>query len=466
VEKRHNRRHINLFNAMVKVQKKRESVLQKQQAQANLIAMRKNNENAQQQPRQTGMNKSPRDYSLLRFERDQQMAERMAAYQARQAAERRVSDGKQQRPKASHGNTNTDATPQQAQQTRQAQQQATLAAANATAAGQIPQNIAQQLNQANLAAAAAASRAAAANQFAVTGQARPGIPMQAAVNGIAGLPAHMQQNLMRAALPMNGVNPQLQALQGQQHRLPMPPAPEAHVMMQAKRISEQQRQMQHQLAQQAQSGPSSQAGPSQAPQMGQQNATSLHGSPPAIRNGLNGINAQSFMSNAQSMLAASFNQGHAAMPPGTPPTAALHMGAVVPSGSPRAPVPPALMNQIQALEAQYRQKNPAATPEQARQVAIDHLNRILTQRQTHQQAMNAAAGAGSPPQMPNGLPAGLSPAQYAALVRQQQMQMALHAQLGQNPQSVAAQAQASHNQATQAAAQHQRSSSGSVTPGK
>jgi len=466
VEKRHNRRHINLFNAMVKVQKKRESVLQKQQAQANLIAMRKNNENAQQQQqRQPTINKTPRDYSLLRFERDQQMAERMQVYAQRQAAERRVSDAHATGAKVVASQQVVNTLQHQVQQARQVQQQASLAAS--AAAGQMPQNLAQQIGQANLAAAAAAAgRTGVPNQFGVPGQARPSIPMQANVNGIAGLPTHMQQNLLRQHA-MNGINPQLQAMQGQQHRLPIATPPEAHVMMQAKRISEQQRQvqMQHQQAQQSQPGHT--AGPSPVPQMAQQTATSLHGSPPNIRNGLNGINAQSFMSNAQSMLAASFNQGHATIPPGTPPSAGLHMGASAGAGSPapRNPIgqiPPGLLNQIQALEAQYRQKNPAATPEQARQFAVEHFSRLMAaQRQTQQQAMNAAAG--SPPPLPN----GLSPAQYAALVRQQQLQMAMHAaQIARDPQTAAA-AQAQATQAAQAqAAQHQRSSSGSATPGK
>lgn len=91
VERRHNRRHINLLNAMAKVTKKREATAQKQQAQSTMIAMRKANDNTQQQqPRPQHPLKTPRDYSLMRWERDQALAEKMAQYSQRQEAQKRV----------------------------------------------------------------------------------------------------------------------------------------------------------------------------------------------------------------------------------------------------------------------------------------------------------------------------------------------------------------------------------------
>ena len=81
VERRRNQKHLALIDAMRKLAKKREATAQKAQQAANLAAMRKANE----VPRQQVQNKTPRDYSIMRWERDQALAERMAAYAIRQA---------------------------------------------------------------------------------------------------------------------------------------------------------------------------------------------------------------------------------------------------------------------------------------------------------------------------------------------------------------------------------------------
>ncbi len=81
VERRRNQKHLALIDAMRKLAKKREATAQKAQQAANLAAMRKANE----APRQQIQNKTPRDYSIMRWERDQALAERMAAYALRQA---------------------------------------------------------------------------------------------------------------------------------------------------------------------------------------------------------------------------------------------------------------------------------------------------------------------------------------------------------------------------------------------
>lgn len=80
---------------MAKVTKKREATAQKQQAQSTMIAMRKANDGSQQQqqqqqPRAQHQLKTPRDYSLMRWERDQAVAEKMAQYAQRQEAQKRV----------------------------------------------------------------------------------------------------------------------------------------------------------------------------------------------------------------------------------------------------------------------------------------------------------------------------------------------------------------------------------------
>ncbi len=96
VDKRRNQKHMALIDAMRKLAKKRETTLQKQQYAANLAASRKTNDQPQQQPQQPQQRapmKTPMEYSEMRWERDQQLAEKMAQFAARQseaAQQRRV----------------------------------------------------------------------------------------------------------------------------------------------------------------------------------------------------------------------------------------------------------------------------------------------------------------------------------------------------------------------------------------
>lgn len=89
VDRRRNVKHLTLLDAMRKLAKKRETTATKAQHAASLATMRKNND-AQRQPGPT--TKTPRDYSLMRWERDQQLAEKMAQYAQRQqeAMQKRV----------------------------------------------------------------------------------------------------------------------------------------------------------------------------------------------------------------------------------------------------------------------------------------------------------------------------------------------------------------------------------------
>lgn len=90
VERRRNQKHLTMIDAMRKLAKKRETAIQKQQHAASLAAMRKTNE---QPPQPRAPTKTPREYSIMRFERDQAMAERLAermAQQQRHEAQRRV----------------------------------------------------------------------------------------------------------------------------------------------------------------------------------------------------------------------------------------------------------------------------------------------------------------------------------------------------------------------------------------
>ncbi|WKT48849.1 Helicase/SANT-associated domain [Fusarium oxysporum f. sp. vasinfectum] len=305
VERRRNQKHLTLLDAMRKLAKKRETAAQKQQHTASQNAANKKvNDPASQRT-----NKTPREYSILRHERDQALAEKMAQYASRQEAQRR-------------------------------------AALQARAQGQA--QMAGTPGAAQLAVAAAAA-----------GQARPRMPMQSpAANGMGG------------------------AMQGQHNRMPMPnPQPDVNLMMRAQRISEQQRlaQMQH-----AQGGPGT---PGQGANGSQQ-------SPPLnMRNGVNSINGantmnqQNFINNAQAMMA-QFNSGNL----GSPQANGLHMPAG-PAGSiaprPQAQLPPSIAAQLVQLEAQFRTKNPTLPPDQIRQMATEHLTRLMMAQRT---AMNSAAG--------------------------------------------------------------------------
>lgn len=76
-----------MLDAMRKLAKKRETAAQKAQHAASLAAIRKANE----VPQPKGSNKTPQDYSQIRFERDKAVAEKMAEYKSRHEAARRVS---------------------------------------------------------------------------------------------------------------------------------------------------------------------------------------------------------------------------------------------------------------------------------------------------------------------------------------------------------------------------------------
>ncbi|KAM0441390.1 hypothetical protein ACHAQK_005309 [Fusarium lateritium] len=481
VERRRNQKHLTILDAMRKLAKKRETTAQKQQHTASQNAANKKvNDPVSQRP-----TKTPREYSILRWERDQALAEKMAQYASRQEAQRRVSNTI--RPTGTANLTTTQAAMQARAQGQAAQMAGT------------PGVVQPGQNPAQAAAAAAAAVAAAngmngvgrvnvPNQLAVAaaaaaGQPRPRMPMQSpAANGMGGVPSHLAGGLVPPNQLTSAQQAQLQAMQGQHSRMPMPnQQPDVNLMMRAQRISEQQRaaQLQH-----AQGGPGT---PGQA-------ATGAQQSPPAnMRNGVNGINGtnpmnqQSFINNAQAMMA-QFNPGTLSSPQAN----GLHMpsgpaGSIAPR--PQQVLPPSIAAQIAQLETQFRAKNPNLTPEQLRHLATEHLTRLMVAQRS---AMNSAAGtANGQGGLAASIAATTSPHQYAALLRQQQQQQASQAAGSpgqqhqqphqqhqqpqqpqhqpqqtqqakqQQPQPPQAQAQAQHQAQQQ---QQQRQASGSATP--
>jgi chromatin modification-related protein VID21 len=452
VERRRQQKHLTLMDAMRKLAKKREAAIQKQQHTATQNAANKKPD-AVTQAQRSGPGKTPRDYSILRWERDQALAEKMAAFAHRQDATRRAA-----------------IVQARAQSQGQGQQRAQ------GAGGPVVQNghaAAAQPNGAN-----GMPRPNGAAQAAAMGnQPRARMPMAPpgqAGNGInnAGGP-QLPSGLVPPVAMNGGGTPQAQ-MQAAQHRMQMPSQqqPNAAMMMRAQQISEQQRaaqqmqQAQHQHPhQQLQQHPHQQGGAATP------RPTSQHNSPPnmvngvAGVNGINGINQQSYMNNAQAIIAQfnGANGGH------NSPPANMHMAAGSPRPMSQMQIPPALANQINHIEAQFRAKNPNLTPEQARQYATEHLARAMA-AQRHS-AMNAAAGGTGQHGIANSIAATTSPHQYAALLRQQQQQQqqqaAQQAQQQQSPhpqqlQQTASQAASSPGQVSQTS--HQRQSSEGATP--
>ncbi|PHH62910.1 hypothetical protein CDD81_6543 [Ophiocordyceps australis] len=407
VERRRNQKHLTMIEAMRKLAKKRETAAQKQQHSASQHPNKKANDNY---PRGTA--RTPQEYSLLRWERDQALAEKVVQYTQRHEAQKRALLQAQAR----------------------AQSQGT--GVNVSVGSAVGRQVAQQY---------------AANQMRR-------MSMQPASNGVGLGPMGGA-----AGLHVNGVaQAQMQSALQPQHRMPVPnQPPDANLMLRAQRISEQQRaavQHQHQqqqvLAQQQQQqhhqhqhlaqplAPQQQQQPPPPPpppppqqqQQSQQQprqatpgtpgpAASQHSSPP-LRNGVNALGQASFVNNAQALMAsytattATMN-GHA-----TPQTNGLHMASPVsvssPGPRPHAQLTPVMSAQLSQLEASIRAKNPNMPPDHVRQLATGELTRaLMTQRQN---AMNAAAGQPGQTSLPNGMTATTSPHQYAALLRQQQQQ--------------------------------------------
>lgn len=431
VERRRNQKHLTMIDAMRKLAKKRETALQKQQHAANLAQMRKQQE--QPQPR-AGPIKTPREYSIMRWERDQAMAERLAERMA-QHQQQRLEAQRRVRPITTKPSSSGNANPQsQAALQARAQQGQAAQMANGQHA-QIPQNAAtigaaHQLTP-------GVPRANAAGQIAVNGQARQRMPIPGTPNGNAAQ-GHIAGGLV-PPIQMNGNGQVQMPVVNGQARMTMPTAPDINLVLQAQRISEQQRQaVQMRQAQQQAHTP-------------QQGSPALQSSPPAaaaVRAAVaNGVNQKNYMNNAQAQaIMASFN-GAANAGLSTPPAAA---GLNMPAGQSGSPRPNATMtpqihqtfvSQLQHIESQIRQTHPNTPQDVVRQMATQLLH---NRHNITQAALNAAAGGQGQAAIANG------PHQYAQLLRAQQQ----------------AQAQAAANaQQQQAQQQQQRASSGgSATP--
>lgn len=254
------------------------------------------------------------------------------------------------------------------------------------------------------------------------------------------LQARSIQNQQRAAIQMQQQQQaQQQPQPGQQQQQQQQQTPQPQQQQQAAQQQPQQQHPQQQVTQQQQPPPLPQTS-QQTPQLGQANGT--QSSPTPMRNVVNGLNQGAFLNNAQAMMA-SFNAANSAGLV-TSPGAGLSMPPI-PGRSPGGILSHHITQRLAELEAHYRAKHPNMAPETIRQLATEHLGRMIVQSQ-QQAAMNAAAG-GVAQQPMN------SPHQYASLLRAQQQAQAQQAAQ-----------QAAQQVAQQQVGQHQRQGSGSATP--
>ncbi len=399
VERRRNQKHLTMIDAMRKLAKKRETAIHKQQQAAAQAAMRKQNE----APQPKVATKTPREYSLMRWERDQAMAERlaerMAQHRQHQEAQRKV------RITTIHnGLSTTDAKKQAMMQARAQQAQAAQMVASQNA-GQRPQNNPQ------MAAShphAAMARANAPSQMAANGQARPRMPMHTTPNGTSS-PVHVTSGLV-PPMQMNG-SPQMQLpVVNSQSQMAMPNSqqPDVRLLMQAQRIQEQQRQSVQMRQQQS--------------HQGSPGATPMQNSPQAMRAAaLIGLNQKNYLTNAQAQAMNAQAQAMMASMNGanesrisTPPASNFPISAgQSASPPPSAPLPQpshqTYVSQLQHIENHIRQTHPNTPQEMIRQMA----RQLLQTRHNSiaQSAMNAAAGGQGQAAVANG------PHQYVSILQ-------------------------------------------------
>ncbi|EPE06161.1 myb and hsa domain protein [Ophiostoma piceae UAMH 11346] len=186
VEKHRNQKYYSMLEAIKRLTKKREANQTKQPS-----APRK----AEAPPAQRAPTKSPREYSKIRWDREQKLADKMAEFAQRQNEALR-----------------------RQQMMARSQNQAMAAGGGV---GGVPPQVAAQMAAANsMAMAGRSNMPGAAHGIPIAGQQpRPRIPIQNTANPIAGLPAHMAA-AVGTPNPMAGLQPhQIQQMLQAQHRM-------------------------------------------------------------------------------------------------------------------------------------------------------------------------------------------------------------------------------------------------------
>ncbi|KAI1831249.1 hypothetical protein DTO006G1_7605 [Penicillium roqueforti] len=343
VDRRRSSKHLALLDAMRKLAKKRETMLQKQQHASHLASLRKANEANQPKPPIS----SPAEFSRLKYDREMKLQERQEQYRQQMIA----------------------------------QQRATLAAQRS---GQLP-NQQQMMNVPGRNNTMPPTSNPSLPSGTPNGMTN-GMPSSAGVNQARPLP---MQNMPNGAQP-NGQMPngmamkmmpqaQMQQTPGARPGLPMQASPDnTRVIREANRLQEQQRLLQSRQQQ-------------QHPQQGQQFHNPQFGSQGSPNMSMPNVNGPP---NNPAMMAALQNQGGMQSPSfhGSTP-----QGVSTPSprmGQPN-PLSSGVVPQISTLQSQIQRTNPNMPPEQVTKLATDRLNQYQQQQQqrlSQQAAMNAAAG--------------------------------------------------------------------------
>ncbi|KAL5003886.1 chromatin modification-related protein eaf1 [Aspergillus recurvatus] len=379
VDRRRSSKHLALLDAMRKLAKKRETILQKQQHASQLASLRKVNEANQPKPPIS----SPAEFSRLKHERELKLQERQEQYRQQMIA----------------------------------QQRASLVAR----AGQMP-NQQQMMNAPGRAPNAIPHNPNAPSVTTSTPNGLPngisnplangmpnGVPQGVGVNqarphvqGMHGsggpVNNHMPPNPMAMKMmPQAGV----QQNNGPRSNMPMQASPDnARVIREANRLQEQQRilqsrqQPQHPLQQQQ--SPQQQNQQQQLPQQPQQAQQQFHAQPQFVPQGSNSpnLNMPTVNGNNPAMMAA-LQAGGGMQSPSFHNT--TPQGVSTPSprmGQPNTLSSGAVPTTISTIQSQIQRSNPNMPLEQVKQLTTERLHQYQQQQQQRmsQVAMNAAAG--------------------------------------------------------------------------
>ncbi|OKL63877.1 Chromatin modification-related protein eaf1 [Talaromyces atroroseus] len=353
VDRRRASRHLALLDAMRKLAKKRETMLQKQQQATHLASLRKVNEANQPKPPIT----NPADFSKLKYEREQKLQERQEQYRQQMIAQQRATLAAQR------------ALPNQ------------QAAALGGVVGRTPNGV----QPAGAQPLPASAQNAVANGMPPNANLNHGnvMPMQGLSNG----------RPMGSPLPPNAMGVKMVPQQGMQQQMagrpgiPIQGSPDnARVIREANRLQEQQRLLQSRQQQQGQQV--QQAGQQQfhsPQQFGQQGAHSPN------------VNVQGLNGNQGNATSAAILAAMQAATGITNPS--FHNSNVqgVTSASPRMAQPNHLSSgvvpTITNIQNQIQRSHPNLSPEQVAKLATDRLHLYQQQQQRMTQAaMNAAVG--------------------------------------------------------------------------
>ncbi|KAJ5501378.1 hypothetical protein N7453_006195 [Penicillium expansum] len=331
VDRRRSSKHLALLDAMRKLAKKRETMLQKQQHASHLASLRKANEANQPKPPIS----SPAEFSRLKYDREMKLQERQEQYRQQMIAQQRASLAAQRSGQVPN---------QQQMMNVPGRNNAMPPTSNPSLPGGTPNGMTNGMPPA-----------------AGVNQARP-LPMQNMPNGAqpnGQMPNGMAMKMMPQA--------QMQQTPGARPGLPMQASPDnTRVIREANRLQEQQRLLQ---SRQQQQHPPQQGQQFHNPQFGSQGSPNLN---MANVNESRGMQSPSF---------------HGSTPQGVS-TPSPRMGQPNPLSSGVVP-------QISTLQSQIQRTNPNMPPEQVTKLATDRLNQYQQQQQqrlSQQAAMNAAAG--------------------------------------------------------------------------